>query len=88
VWLASATGNPIVPFHIEAARAWTAKSWDRHQVPKPGSEIGIAIGQPIDVAPRATEETIEAARLRLEEVLGRLERRARALVAPAAGTAH
>jgi len=88
VWLASATGNPIVPFHIEAARAWTAKSWDRHQVPKPGSEIGIAIGQPIDVAPRATEETIEAARVHLEEVLGRLERRARALVAPAAGTAH
>src|SRR5438874_2608097 len=23
VWLAKATGNPIVPFHIEANRAWT-----------------------------------------------------------------
>jgi lysophospholipid acyltransferase (LPLAT)-like uncharacterized protein len=88
VWLASATGNPILPFHIEAARAWTTKSWDRHQVPKPGSEIGIAIGEPIEIAPRADERTIEAARVHLEEVLGRLEHRARALVAPVSRTAH
>jgi lysophospholipid acyltransferase (LPLAT)-like uncharacterized protein len=88
VWLASATGNPIVPFHIEAARSWTAKSWDRHQVPKPGSEIGIAIGEPIDVAPRADEEAIEGARVQLEHALVRLERRARALVAPTSGGTH
>jgi hypothetical protein len=88
VWLASATGNPIVPFHIEAARAWTAKSWDRHQVPKPGSDVGIAIGEPIEIAPRADEGAIEAARADLERVLARLERRARALVASASGSAH
>src|SRR6187401_2314936 len=35
VWLASATGNPLLPFHLEASRAWTARSWDRTQVPKP-----------------------------------------------------
>ena len=29
IWLAKATGNPIVPFHIEAASYWTAASWDR-----------------------------------------------------------
>src|SRR5215469_9037195 len=29
VWLAKATGNPVVPFHIEADRAWTLNSWDR-----------------------------------------------------------
>jgi len=88
IWLASATGNPILPFHIEAARAWTAKSWDRHQVPKPGSEIGIAIGEPIEIAPRADEPAIEVARVHLEQVLARLEGRARAIVAPASGTSH
>ena len=28
VWLAKATGNPIVPFHVEAGRHWTAHSWE------------------------------------------------------------
>src|SRR5689334_7505567 len=32
VWLSKATGNPIVPFHIEANRYWTLKSWDRTQI--------------------------------------------------------
>ena len=60
VWLAGATGNPIVPFHIEAASFWTMKSWDRHQVPKPGSDVAIAIGAPIEVPGRRDEATIEA----------------------------
>jgi lysophospholipid acyltransferase (LPLAT)-like uncharacterized protein len=72
VWLASATGHPIVPFHIEAASFWTARSWDRHQVPKPGSELVIAIGDPMYVPPRADEPAIEAYRRSLEDVLGRL----------------
>jgi lysophospholipid acyltransferase (LPLAT)-like uncharacterized protein len=79
-WLASATGNPIVPFHIEASSYWTAKSWDRHQIPKPGSVVGIAIGEPLAVPPKADAATIEMARLALERALGELERRARALV--------
>src|SRR5438270_8128241 len=33
VWLAKATGNPIVPFHIESDRHWTARSRDRPQIP-------------------------------------------------------
>jgi len=82
VWLASATGNPIVPFHIEAASHWTlTKSWDRHQVPKPGSTIGIAIGAPIEVPARASIDGIEAARNELEKRLVSLAPVARALVA-------
>jgi lysophospholipid acyltransferase (LPLAT)-like uncharacterized protein len=80
VWLASATGNPIVPFHIEAASYWTAKSWDRHQVPKPGSDVAIAIGAPIDVAPDADADAIEAARQQLEVVLAKLEQQATAMI--------
>src|SRR4051795_772985 len=32
VWLAKATGNPVVPFHLEADRFWPASSWDRTQI--------------------------------------------------------
>ena len=79
-WLASATGNPIVPFHIEADQYWTVKSWDRHQVPKPGSALAIAIGPPILIAPKAGEEEIEAGRARIEGSLADLEEQAKALL--------
>lgn len=79
-WLASVTGNPIVPFHIEADRHWSVKSWDRHQVPKPGSLLGIAIGAPIDVPSNATEEDIEAGRQRVESALIELESDAKSIL--------
>jgi lysophospholipid acyltransferase (LPLAT)-like uncharacterized protein len=77
VWLASATGNPIVPFHIEAASFWTAKSWDSHQVPKPGSDVAIAIGEPMYVPSRIDESAIEDARVDLQARLTQLETVAR-----------
>lgn len=80
IWLASATGCPIVPFHIEASSFWTVSSWDRHQVPKPGSTVAIAIGAPIEVPPKADEQVIEAYRRSLEQALGSLEEQARVLV--------
>ena len=78
-WLASATGNPIVPFHIEASKSWTVKSWDSHQVPKPGSIVAVAIGRPIEVAPQATEEAIEIGRRAVEASLNNLEEEAKEL---------
>ncbi|HET7619937.1 MAG TPA: lysophospholipid acyltransferase family protein [Vicinamibacterales bacterium] len=75
VWLAGATGNPLLPFHLESSRAWTARSWDRTQVPKPFSRVGLAIGAPIEVAD-TQDATIDARRRELEIVLGHLERRA------------
>jgi lysophospholipid acyltransferase (LPLAT)-like uncharacterized protein len=75
VWLAGATGNPLLPFHIESSRFWTARSWDRTQVPKPFSLTAVAIGAPIDVSD-TTEPTIEASRKVLESSLAELEGRA------------
>ena len=37
IWLAKATGNPVLPFHLEAASHWTRRSWDAAQVPLPFS---------------------------------------------------
>jgi len=80
VWLAGATGNPILPFHLEAASAWTLRSWDRTQIPKPMSTVSLVVGEPIEVKAEATEEEREATRKVLEEVLAALEQRASALV--------
>jgi len=76
VWLAGATGHPILPFHLEAARHWTLRSWDRTQIPKPFSLVSLAVGRPIAVPPQPADETIEAKRQELEAALGRLEQRA------------
>ena len=80
VWLAKATANPVVPFHIEANSHWTVNSWDRTLVPKPFATVSIAIGEPFEVSPEAGEDEIEAARKNLEQRLVRLEERARSLL--------
>src|SRR5687767_1448468 len=55
VWLARATGNPILPFHLEAERAWTLGSWDRTQIPKPFASVALVVGEPIAIATDATD---------------------------------
>jgi lysophospholipid acyltransferase (LPLAT)-like uncharacterized protein len=80
VWLAKATGNPVLPFHLEANRHWTLDSWDRTQIPKPFSTVAISIGEPFDVARDADEAALEAARQELDRRLLALEARARAML--------
>ena len=80
VWLARATGNPVLPFHAEASSHWSASSWDHTQVPKPFSTIAFVIGEPMRVAPPADEQGLEAARAELERRLLELEARAVALL--------
>ena len=80
VWLASATGNPVLPFHLEASRHWTMKSWDRTQIPKPFSTVGLAIGKPIDVPRDASEQALESSRRHVEMALCELEHEARRLI--------
>ena len=81
VFLAKITGNPIVPFHIESARHWTARSWDRTQVPKPFSDVAIAIGEPFEVTADVDDAGLEARRVALEATLAGLEERAKAMLA-------
>jgi lysophospholipid acyltransferase (LPLAT)-like uncharacterized protein len=80
VWLAKATGQPILPFHVEAAPAWHARSWDRAQIPKPFSRIAVAVGEPMRVDPDADEAGLEQRRLDLESALSRLRDRAAVLL--------
>jgi lysophospholipid acyltransferase (LPLAT)-like uncharacterized protein len=76
VWLAQATGNPVVPFHLEADRYWSTRSWDRTQIPKPFATVALAVGEPFNVPADAGSEGIEQARRLLEDRLQALETRA------------
>ncbi len=73
IWLAKATGNPVLPFHAESSRHWTLKSWDRTQIPKPFSTVALAIGEPLSVPADASDAKVEEQRLRLESSLKSLE---------------
>jgi lysophospholipid acyltransferase (LPLAT)-like uncharacterized protein len=83
VWLAKATGNPVLPFHLEASRAWTLRSWDHTQIPKPFTTVALVVGEPFHVAADADDAAIEAARKDLEARLKVLEARALELAAVA-----
>src|SRR5712671_1388949 len=65
VWLAKATGNPVLPFHLEASRHWMMNSWDRTQIPKPFSTVSLVVGEPFGVSRDVDDAGIEAARLAL-----------------------
>ena len=80
IWLSKLTGNPVVPFHMEASSYWTLKSWDRTQIPKPFSTVALAVGAPIDVPNEADEATLEAKRAELEQSLFALEQRTRSML--------
>lgn len=75
LWLSKVTGNPIIPFHLEANRHWSLPSWDRTQIPKPFARIAVAFAPPIVVPPEADAATLDDAKERLEQVLGDCERR-------------
>ena len=82
VWLAKATGNPVLPFHIESDRHWILRSWDRTQIPKPYARVALAMGEPLDVPNETDDAGMESARRLLEARLHALEDRARVLIAP------
>ncbi len=74
-FLAGATGQPILPYHIESDRHWTLKSWDRTQIPKPFSTVALVVGDPIHLA--STESAaVDAGVHAVEQALQVLEARA------------
>jgi hypothetical protein len=80
VWLARATGRPILPFHIEADRFWSARSWDQAQIPKPFSTVAVAIGEPLN-PPDIADTTLESACAALLTALRSAESQTRRMLA-------
>jgi len=79
VWLAGATGNPLLPIHSETSRSWTTSSWDKTMVPKPFSTVALAVHPPIVVSGTEAQH-LEQAGAALSEALTACEARALAIV--------
>lgn len=84
VWLAKASGHPVLPFHCEAARAWTLRSWDRTQIPKPFTTVAISVGEPFYVPREASADDVEAYRQRLDTALFAAEKRTQMMLSASA----
>jgi lysophospholipid acyltransferase (LPLAT)-like uncharacterized protein len=70
--LAKKTGNPILPFSVEAERFWTVRSWDKLQIPKPFTRARFYYAEPVLVALNANDEEIEKKRVELQLKLDEL----------------
>jgi hypothetical protein len=86
IWLARATGNPVLPFHLEASSHWTTNSWDQTQIPKPFSTVALVIGEPLEVPANADDQQLETFRQEVERRLEVLESRALALLRKEGGS--
>ena len=86
VWLAANTGNPLLPFHLEASSSWSMRSWDRTQIPKPFSTVSLVVGEPMEIAKGSQEAALEQARVELELRLASLEERAREMLSAVGST--
>ena len=75
VWLSRAAQSPVLPFHVEARRYWTLKSWDRAQIPKPFTHVAVTFAEPFVVPRSADGETLETFRRRLQQDLFACEQR-------------
>ncbi|WP_203292795.1 lysophospholipid acyltransferase family protein [Maricaulis parjimensis] len=77
VRMARDTGVPILPFTWSAKGKWVLeKAWDKHCLPHFFTRGVIVWGNPIHVAPDASQEDLEAARAQLEAELNRITREA------------
>jgi len=66
--IAEASGRPIIPVTTHLSRKWELPSWDRLQIPQPGSLCRLVVGPAVS-APQRVEE-FEAVRRKLETALG------------------
>jgi lysophospholipid acyltransferase (LPLAT)-like uncharacterized protein len=70
--LAKKTGNPVMPFVVEAEKYWEVKSWDNLQIPKPFTRARLIIAKPIYVSKAAADEELENKRHELQQSLDEL----------------
>ena len=79
VYLASKTGNPIVPAAFACNRYWQIKSsWTSHTLPQPFSRVVLLVGAPIwipaGVSPSRLGDFQESVQAAMEELQGRADR--------------
>jgi len=71
VLLAQLSGRPMVPLAYAASRAWKIK-WDSFVIPKPGSRVVIAVGEPVYVPKGLDAAGLERLQIEMEQRLADL----------------
>jgi len=59
----------LLPVAASASKSWILGSWDRTVIPKPGAQLRILIGEPMELPARMDEHQSESARLELQRRL-------------------
>ena len=72
--LAQLTGLPIVPVALNLNWKYSAKSWDRFQIPLPFARCEVWVGKPIRVPANASDAEREELRRQLETELRAITR--------------
>ena len=72
VTTAKMTGCPVLAVSYQAKRKKILKSWDSMIVPYPFNRLRYVYGEPISVPRKASEEELEAFRVRIEEEMMRV----------------
>lgn len=70
--LGRVTGLPLVPAAAAVSPAWRARSWDRFVVPAPFARVHVRYAAPIAIPRDASDEELDALRLRAESELNRI----------------
>jgi lysophospholipid acyltransferase (LPLAT)-like uncharacterized protein len=73
--VAKKTGNPIVPFVVEARQYWTLASWDRLQIPRPLTRAKVIVGMPVYIDPEANGPEMERKLVEMQSSLDELVER-------------
>lgn len=61
VWLARATGYPVLPVGFVAEPAWRVNSWDAFTLPKWRARVALVYGEPLFVRREADEDELKRA---------------------------
>lgn len=69
VRLAKLSGAPVIAYALSTSNKILFNSWDRFMLPLPFGKGKVVFGGPVHVAADASEETLEAKRLELEEIM-------------------
>lgn len=78
--MAKKSGCALVPVGSSARWALYVRTWDRYLVPVPFSKAAFVFGEPLYVPAKATDEEVEAVRLRLQDEIDRTQAIAERLV--------
>ena len=76
ITLAKLSGRPIIPVAAATSRFIVLNTWSKMTVNLPLSRLAWVAGEPIFVAPDSDEETLEQARLKVEQSLNTITTRA------------